>query len=69
MYEELLKSMDKELGVVIYLDVDKEELKNRVVTRLVCPKCKASYSIEMKMLPKKQGFCDSCDVEHCSKGR
>lgn len=64
MYDELLKSMDKELGVVIYLDVDKEELKNRVVTRLVCPKCKTSYSIRNeKLLPKKQGFCDYCDVE------
>lgn len=64
MYDELLKSIDKELCVVIYLDVDKEELKNRVVTRLVCPKCKASYSIRNeKLLPKKQGFCDSCDVE------
>lgn len=64
MYDELLKDMGRELGVVIYLDVDKEELKNRVVTRLVCPKCKASYSTRNKeLLPKNEGLCDSCAIE------
>lgn len=64
MYDELLQNMGKELGVVIYLDVDKEELKNRVTTRLVCPKCKASYSTRNKnLLPKEDGVCDACKVE------
>ena len=64
MYDELLQNMNKNLGVVIYLDVDKEELKNRVITRLVCPKCKASYSTRNEsLLPKKEGFCDDCNVE------
>ena len=61
MYDELLKEINKDLGVVIYLDVDKEELKARVVTRLVCPKCGASYSTRNKKLfPQKEGICDSC---------
>ena len=64
MYDELLKDMGRELGVVIYLDVDKEELKNRVVTRLICPKCKASYSTRNKeLLPKNEGLCDTCSLE------
>ena len=61
MYGNLLKDMDKELGVVIYLDVDKEELKNRVVTRMVCPSCNISYSKRNKSLfPKVEGVCDNC---------
>lgn len=64
MYDELLQELTKELGVVIYLDVDKEELKNRVVTRLICPDCKASYSTRNKdLLPKNEGVCDTCNVE------
>lgn len=64
MYDELLQNMGKDLGVVIYLDVDKEELKKRVVTRLVCPKCRASYSTRNEsLLPKKEGLCDNCRIE------
>lgn len=64
MYDELLKNMNKDLGVVIYLDVDKEELKTRVITRLICPKCKASYSTRNENLfPKQEGLCDTCNVE------
>ena len=64
MYDELLKDMNMDLGVVIYLDVDKEELKNRVTTRLICPKCKASYSTRNKDLaPKVEGLCDDCNIE------
>lgn len=63
MYDELLQNMGKDLGVVIYLDVDKEELKERVVTRLVCPKCKASYSTRNEsLLPKEEGLCDDCKL-------
>ena len=61
MYDELLHSMNKDLGVVIYLDVDKEELKNRVTTRMICPSCKASYSTRNENLfPKEKGICDNC---------
>lgn len=63
MYDELLSSMKKDIGVVIYLDVDKEELKNRVVTRLVCPSCKVSYSTRnSNLFPVNEGLCDSCKV-------
>ncbi len=61
MYDELLQNMGKELGVVIYLDVDREELKKRVTTRIICPKCKTSYSTREKtLLPKEEGLCDNC---------
>ena len=64
MYDELLQNIDRELGVVIYLDIDKEELKNRVVSRLVCPNCKTSYSTrDKKFFPKKENVCDNCNIE------
>lgn len=64
MYDELIQSIEKNLGVVIYLDVDKEELKDRVVSRLICPNCKASYSTRNpEFFPKKENVCDDCNVE------
>lgn len=64
MYDELLQSIEKKLGVVIYLDIDKEELKDRVVSRLICPNCKASYSTrEKEFAPKKENVCDKCNIE------
>lgn len=63
MYDELLQNMEKKLGVVIYLDVDRNELLERVVSRLVCPKCKASYSTRNKdLFPKVEGICDDCNI-------
>ena len=62
MYDELLSNNNKEHGVVIYLDIDKEELKQRVTSRIVCPKCKHSYSKRVEaFFPKKEGICDVCD--------
>lgn len=63
MYDELLESIGKSLGVVIYLDVDEKELINRVTTRIVCPNCKRTYSLRDKnFYPKKKDLCDDCDV-------
>ena len=64
MYDELIRNIGKDLGVVIYLDIDKEELKERVVSRLICPNCKASYSTRNKeFFPKNDNMCDNCNVE------
>lgn len=64
MYDELLQNIKKELGVVIYLDIDEKELIERITTRLVCPNCKRSYSTRDKnFYPKKKGFCDDCNIE------
>lgn len=63
MYDKLLEDNNKDLGIVIYLDVDKEELKQRVTTRIICPNCKKSYSTRNKNLfPKQEGICDECNV-------
>lgn len=62
MYDDILNKLGRDLGVVIYLDVDKMELANRITTRLVCDKCKRSYSTRNKdLLPKVENTCDDCN--------
>ena len=61
MYYNLLEKLDKDIGVVIYLDVDKDILLKRTITRRVCPNCKKSYStITESLKPKKENVCDVC---------
>lgn len=60
-YDELLKELNKDLGVVIYIEIDKEMAMRRACSRITCPKCGRifnKYSNEMK--PKKEGVCDDC---------
>ena len=63
-YDELLKGLGKDLGIVIYIDIDKEMAIKRACSRITCPKCGRiynKYSAEMK--PKQEGICDDCKVE------
>ena len=62
-YDELLSKLNKDLGVVIYIDIDKQLAMNRACSRITCPKCGRiynKYSNEMK--PKQEGMCDDCGV-------
>ena len=46
---------------VIYMDLDYEEAKKRVLGRLVCSGCGKSYNDMVESLMSKQeGICDSC---------
>ena len=38
-YDELLKGLGKDLGIVIYIDIDKEMAIKRACSRITCPKC------------------------------
>lgn len=61
MYDNLLEKLNKDIGVVIYLDVDKDILLKRTITRRICPNCKRSYStITENLKPKKENICDVC---------
>lgn len=63
MYDELAKKNGFDIGTVIYLDVDKDILLKRVKNRVVCPKCKKSYSlINKELMPKESGICDICNI-------
>ena len=62
-YDELLNKLNKELGVVIYINIDKDMAMKRACSRITCPKCGKiynKYSNEMK--PKQDGICDDCGV-------
>ena len=63
-YDELLEELGKDLGVVIYIDIDKDMAMKRACSRITYPKCGRiynKYSNEMK--PKVDGICDDCKVE------
>lgn len=60
-YDELLKKLNRDLGIVIFLNPPFDEIKNRVIGRVSCPKCKATFNEKIEFLkPKKQGICDKC---------
>ncbi len=60
-YEQILDDLHKEMGYVIFLDIDKEIAKKRIVGRLSCSKCGAVYnSMDPNLKPKVDGICDRC---------
>ena len=62
-YEEILKKLNKEIGYVIVMDVDKEVAKNRIVGRISCPKCGSVFNENIEVSkPKIEGVCDRCQT-------
>jgi len=60
-YEEILKSIDKEFGIVILLDIDRNIAKNRIIGRLSCSTCGSVYnSMFDETKSKTEGTCDNC---------
>ena len=63
-YETILKDLNKELGVVIFLDIPKEIALKRIVGRQVCPSCGAVFNDQIDISkPKIQNICDICGHE------
>ena len=58
-FDELLKKLHLGLPVVINMDVSKEEALDRILGRLICKKCGATYHIDHQQ-PKIKGVCDYC---------
>lgn len=60
-YEDLLKKLNVDLGIVIYLNPPYEEIKNRIIGRISCPNCKKGYNTNIENFkPKIEGICDNC---------
>ena len=60
-YDEILKDVNRDLGVVIYLDTPKEILEKRITGRRICQKCGATYNILTGVNePKVADVCDKC---------
>lgn len=62
-YDELLKKIGKELGIVIVLELDKEEAKKRIVGRHSCPQCGEIYNTMFEETkPLQEGLCNKCYI-------
>ena len=60
-YEKLLRSLDKDIGKVIFFDIEEKLALQRTVSRIVCPNCGTSYNLLVNDLkPKNDGICDKC---------
>lgn len=61
IYEDLLLELNKDIGIVIYMDIDKDLALERTLCRIICSSCGASYSSAVADLkPKIDGICDRC---------
>lgn len=59
----LLQNKDEKQEVkAIYLDIDDEVIKERIIHRLTCKGCNASFNKKL-MKPKQEGICDHCGSE------
>ncbi len=61
-YDEILKEINKDLGYVIVLDVDKETAKSRISGRYSCPDCGRVYNVNTSPKPQNNGLCDVCNT-------
>lgn len=60
-YDKILKEINMDLGVVIYLDTPKDILEKRITGRRICPKCKSTYNVLTGVnMPKQDNICDKC---------
>lgn len=60
-YDDMLLELNKDLGIVIVIDVDKSLAKARISGRRLCPNCGDIYNINNENAkPKEEGICDSC---------
>ena len=63
-YDKLLEKLNKDLGVVINITIDKELLKERIIGRRICKDCGAIYNVyNLEFQPKVEGVCDKCGGE------
>lgn len=63
-YDKILGEINRDIGVVIVLDIDKEIAKSRISGRYSCSKCGKVYNINnAEMIPMNEGLCDICNIE------
>lgn len=64
--ENYLKEKNKKIDGIINLETPKEEIIDRIINRVVCPKCNAIYNLKYNK-PIIEGHCDNCDTKLVSR--
>lgn len=60
-YDNILKELNYDECLVVFLDIDRELAMKRALSRVVCSKCGLSYNlINKEYAPLKEGICDNC---------
>lgn len=60
-YDEMIKELNKDLGLVVVLNTDYETLKKRIVGRVLCKECGSIYNTLTGVnTPKVENICDKC---------
>lgn len=68
MYDELLERLNKDKGIAIVIDLDKDIAAKRILGRRICPDCGAVYNVHFDaMKPKVLGVCDNCNGKLTSR--
>ncbi len=62
MLGDILTDLNKRLTAVIYFDISREKIIERLSGRRICKKCGAIYHIK-NMPSQKEGICDRCGGE------
>lgn len=61
LYTNFLETNNKDLGIVILIDLDKEIAKSRINNRISCLNCGRVYNLnDKKLQPINAGICDDC---------
>ena len=63
-YDKILERLKRDLGIVIVLDIPKEDLIKRITGRFTCKDCGEIHNIYSEELkPVKEGICNKCGGE------
>ena len=58
LYDSLIEKLNLDFGIVIFLNPPYEEIKKRIVGRIICPTCKKIFNDQIEFLkPKVEGIC------------
>lgn len=61
IYKDLLSELRKDIGIVIFMNIDKDLALKRTLSRTICSSCGTSYNNNvMELRPRIDGICDKC---------
>jgi len=62
LYDKLIERLNLDFGIVIFLNPPYDEIKKRIIGRIICPNCKEIFNDQIEFLkPKVSGVCDKCN--------